>query len=224
MSHLRGFNLCVVFEVWCLLIRVKSPSCAALFESAHCEDSLFKRSYMKNSKLAWGGHSHAAVDLLLPGYIMFHNKKFDQDTTGSINGYYILLTSFSFLLSPLTIFCMNERPSRRTELTPSAFRRHTSSELHSWVTESFLTKLSNHFMNHKVLGVFMAQLDPQHLSRYMNDNPSASAESSGAWSFSQVWLDPLSRPQCSLKVDTVHLLQFLQGKDKTKLGGAVLSQ
>ena len=115
MSHLRGFNLCVVFEVWCLLIRVKSPSCAALFESARCEDSLFKRSYMKNSKLAWGGHSHAAVDLLLPGYIMFHNKKFDQDTTGSINGYYILLTSFSFLLLPLTIFCMNERPSRRTE-------------------------------------------------------------------------------------------------------------
>ena len=43
---------------------------------------------------------------------MIHNKKFNQDTTGSINGYYILLANFSLLLLPPTIFCMNERVHR----------------------------------------------------------------------------------------------------------------
>lgn len=63
----------------------------------------------------------------------------------------------------------------------------------------------------------MAKVDPQHFPMYTNDNPSASywrlGESLELW---PGLTRPLSRPQCSLKVDTVHLLQFLQGKEKNK--------
>lgn len=149
---------------------------------------------------------------------MVHNKKFDQDTTGSINGYYILFANSSLLLLPPTIFCMNERVHREGQsklplhLRDTPPQRCTAEYLRASSPSLVITSWTTRFWVFswpkwtrsisRCTRMIILQL---HIEDWVR-----------AWSFGQVWLNPLSRPQCSLNVDTVHLLQFLQGKEKNK--------